>query len=298
MRFFRHSLAAAALLLLTAAAQAQGALDPNDSVNGHEIYTSLGHRAPGQMDPADASLVQEAQSRISGEAAMFGYDLRSGAWSFDQILCPAMPGYVVLHYRNQPRRGAASMLTVLVPRRQGHVLAVPVRYGSATPYRSAAEASRTIAAFNRAVPAEVAHAAMNPQGDWLRFAMCYAAVAGADPRVPLRPGVDTKRLLGPKPTFQISLTGQANVLRFTDIDAPDHYEVWSIALNNTGRVLSAESIPRAAGIPALIPAAQPPAEHEIPSAPPPAMREIPSAPPPAEHPMPTATPQENPVSSY
>lgn len=204
---------------------------------GHS--TTLELRSPEQMSAADAALVQAKHTEIATEAAFFGYTLSAGSWNYTQVLCPLLPDYLLLHYRQVSRRGAESLFTALVPRAAGRVKVVPVLYRNATPYVEAPSAPRTIAVFNRALPEETAASVSNRQGDWIELAMTYAAVAGAEPGLVMSAHVEPALYRAPPPTAEISIADRLQLVRFTDHDERGLYSVWDVSLDPHGRVTEA-----------------------------------------------------------
>jgi hypothetical protein len=195
-----------------------------------------------QMPPADAAVVQAKQKEIAREAAFFGYDLSSGKWNYDELLCPQIPEDLLLHYRSTSSKGAESLFTALVPRGSGRVQVVPVLYRNAMPFHSAVESERTMAVFNRAIPAQTAKSAMAADGSWLELGVCYAELAGAEPRVPQRTPQDPGLVKAPLPTLHIAEDDPNNEIVFTDRDAPGGYRVWTIFVNRKGRVTAAHTV--------------------------------------------------------
>jgi hypothetical protein len=194
------------------------------------------------MDPADLSLIHAQQRAIAAEAAFFGYDLGSGSWTYDQAVCPALPDQLMLHYRRQYRDGAESLFTALVPRDHGRVFVVPVLYRNATPFRSASDSERSIAVFNRLVPADEAEKAIHPDGKWLVLALCYADMVGADAHALKRAGAEVGLSRAPVATLHLSEESHVRQIVFTDRDAPGQYLVWNITLNDKGRVAAATQV--------------------------------------------------------
>jgi hypothetical protein len=268
------------------AASAQEAQAPSAPAADNGQVISLGHLSPDQMSAEDAALVRAKQAGIATEAALFGYNFASGQWSYDQALCPDIPGYVVLHYTSHTPGGAESLFTVLVPRGEGRVQVVPVRYRNATPFQSAAAAPRTIGVFNRVVPAEIAQNAIQPKGDWLRLGMCYAIVAGAEPRVVTQPDLDPGLVKAAKPTLQISVNGHDHEVIFSDRDGANEVASWSVRVDGAGRVVAASTSPYPILAPRTVPASAPPQPRAIPPASPEKWKPIPSAPAPVAKPIP------------
>jgi hypothetical protein len=265
------------------------------------LYETLQHRSAEQMEPADASVVREKQRQITDEAAFFGYYLNLGGWNYDQALCSDIPDYVVLHYVKESPGGGESLFTALLPRGQGRVLIVPVLYRNAMPYRSAVGAKRTLEVFNLAVPAAVAEAAAQPGGNWLALAMTYAAVAGAEPNVPLRPDSDEALVKAPRATSVLSVSNRVLEVTFTDRDAKDRYAVWTVDLDKTGRATGGSVDVHADAVARLMPPPGPPNIKQMPAPAPAKMKLMPSPVPPVLTPVkptePAATPGATPPSN-
>lgn len=204
-------------------------------------YFELEHRSASQIDPADSSVLRVKQKEISSEATFFGYDLTSGEWDYDQSVCPLLPDELVLHYRRQFRGGAQSIFTALVPRGPGRVFVVPVLYRNATPFQSATGSERSIAVFNRVVPADVAAKAVQPEGKWLLLALCYADIVYAHANVLNQAGAEVGLARAPLPTLHLSVERTARFVLFTDRNAPGQYLVWDIDLDDKGRLTAASA---------------------------------------------------------
>lgn len=212
------------------AAQASGSAESQ--------YTSFESRPAQQMDPADAAVIKKKHHDIATEAAFWGYDLNSGQWTADQVVCPDIPDAIVLHYRRTGTKGE-SLFTAVVPRETGKVLIVPVLYKGSTPFEAAFNAKRTMSVFNQAVPAELAQRDAAPDGHWLQLAITYAVIAGAEPRVPKHPEQQPGLMQAPDPTLKVSEAEHTREIVFSDRQAPRKYTVWTVDLNHQGRVTDA-----------------------------------------------------------
>ena len=201
-------------------------------------YTTFESRPAQQMEPADAAVIRKKHHEVVTEAAFWGYDLNSGQWTANQVVCPDIPDAVVLHYRRAGAKGE-SLFTAVVPHEAGRVLIVPVLYRGSTPFESAFNAKRTMSVFNQAVPAEVAQRDAAPDGHWLQLAITYAVIAGAEPRVPKHPEQQPGLMQAPDPTLKVSEAEHTREIVFSDRQAPRKYTVWTIDLNPQGRVTEA-----------------------------------------------------------
>ncbi|MGC2636983.1 MAG: hypothetical protein WA294_07375 [Acidobacteriaceae bacterium] len=236
MRFLKGILGRAAaagtgilLACLTAGAQTQTS-----------VHLSLAHRTADQMSAGDAALIQQKHAEIATEALFWGYDLSAGTWTYDQVVCPELPDDVVLHYRGVARKGAQSLFTALVPRGASRVQVVPVLYHNATPYEWAPAAPRTMAVFNRALPAQTAEQSTDPQSDWIALAMTYAALAGGDSELVIGQNTPPEAYEAPHPTAEVSVRGRVELVRFTEHDRDGLYSVWEVSLDPRGRVTAAD----------------------------------------------------------
>ena len=194
-----------------------------------------------QMTRADLALIHAKHSQIEEAAAFRGYHLNVSHWIYSEVRCPLIPGYLMLRYRNQLPSGAEWLFTALVPRGRGRVLIVPVLYRSATPYGPAAQAKNTIAVFNRVVPAAMAAQSIQPDGPWLQLAVCYAAMAGASPRVLNQANFKLALLNAPVTSLRMSEGSSRRHIVFTDPGSSGGYTVWSIHLSGKGRVTAARA---------------------------------------------------------
>ena len=204
-------------------------------------YLALDHTPSSQLAPADLSLIHAKRSEIAAEAAFFGYNLNAGEWDYDRATCPVMPEQLVLHYRRHFVNGAQSFFTALVPRTSGRVWVVPVLYRNATPFRSATGSDRSIAVFNRLVPADLAAKAVQTDGNWLAYALCYADIVYGNANVLSHPGDEVGLSHAPLPLLRLSEATSARSIVFTDRNAPGEYMVWNLTLNDQGRMVAATS---------------------------------------------------------
>ena len=205
-------------------------------------YFEFPHIPASELDSGDASLVSANKAAIAQEARFFGYNLSLAGWTWDASTCPAMPEELVLHYRRPFANGAASLFTALVPRTAGRVYVVPILYRNAMPFSSATGSDRSIAVFNRLVPAHVAAAAIQPEGKWLALALCYADMVYGNANIVNRGGADVGLARAPLPLLHLSEGNSARSITFTDRNAPGQYLVWTITFDPKGRVTAASAL--------------------------------------------------------
>lgn len=229
----------AAGLLLGATALATVSVDAQQ--NAGPDWIGLDYYSAAAMSATATARVNAEHSAITEQAAFFGYDLSLPGWQHTQAVCPAIPYYLILHYQRTARNGTRSLFTALVPRRSGRVQVVPVLYRNATPFKSAVGSARSLSVFNRVVSSSAAEKNLQSGGSWLQLALCYAAIVGAEPRVPRDTNRDPALVRAPDPTLLISEVNHTASVSFTDRDAPHRYSVWNITFDEHGRVMSATS---------------------------------------------------------
>ena len=202
-------------------------------------YLELDHTSSSQLTSADLAVIHGKRSEIAAESAFFGYNLVTGEWDYDADTCPVMPGQLVVHYRRHFPNGAESLFTAIVPREAGRVWVVPVLYRNATPFRSATGSQRSIAVFNRVVPADVAAKAVQPDGNWLGYALCYADIVYGNANILAHAGTEVGLSNAPLPLLQMSEASSTRGIVFTDRNASGEYLVWDLTLNDKGQLLAA-----------------------------------------------------------
>ncbi len=255
-------------------------------------YFELPHIPQSQLNSADAALVRAKQTAIAAEARFFAYDLSLPGWTYDASSCPAMPDELILHYRRPFPNGAESVFTALVPRDAGRVYVVPILYRNAMPFRSATGSERSIAVFNRVVPADVAAAAIQPNGKWLALALCYADIVYGNANVVHRAGAEVGLARAPEPLLHLSEGNSARSIVFTDRNAPGQYLVWTITLDPKGRITAA-SAQQLSDYVARVRNGVEPTEKRMPEGKEPPVKTLPSPPEPPVKPEPNQ--QEPPV---
>ena len=202
-------------------------------------YFSLEHRAPDAMNSADRELLRTRQKELISETQFYGYDLTNGNWVYDQAVCPQLPETLLLHYLNKFPDGSESHFTALIPRDAGRVRIVPVLYHNASPYIPAVRNPRNFVIFNALVPADTAKKDSEPEGKWLSLGACYAEVVGGRPNVPDEPGLDVATIKAPLATYRFDTVTKQKQVLFSDRDAAKIFKIWTISLDENGRVTGA-----------------------------------------------------------
>ena len=202
-----------------------------------EIARSIQLRTPDQMTQQDRLLEADAESSIAERAGYADIAFNEGMWSYTQLVCPALPNHLFLRFTRNNGVGDVSVFSASIPRNgEGHVRIVPIQRRSYSLFSPAPVNALTISAFNRI------RAEDKPEGapSWLGTALCYAALAGANPAA-----AQMDAMTGPKkypqassPVLEIPSQGGA-VIRFTDMSAKPQPMAWSLEFNAKGRLLKA-----------------------------------------------------------
>ncbi|MDE3201549.1 MAG: hypothetical protein KGN79_11585 [Acidobacteriota bacterium] len=202
---------------------------------------SIEFRPAEHMSQIDRELASNAESSVAEHAANSGFNLNNGSWSYQQIVCPALPGHLFLQYTRNNGAGDVTVFSASIPRGQeGRVRIVPILKRSYSLFSPAPINALTISAFNHI---RVEEADPHPS-NWLGTGLCYAALAGAHPRVPL-----------PQPEFVVSAHVPAQtahleehekggeVIRFADAAALPKPMEWSMTFKANGKLVKATHAP-------------------------------------------------------
>jgi hypothetical protein len=193
---------------------------------------------PDQMSATDRSLAAAADSRIRDEATLAGIELSVGKWSYQQLVCKALPDHVFLIYKGDNGPGDISLFSAVIPRSStGRVRVIPVERRGYSLFSPAPVNAITISAFNRIRADEPA----NKSADWLATALCYAALAGARPALTSTPkdsaGADFP--LDFPPTLEIGASGDSTV-RFVDLASVRAPSEWALTFSSKGQLLKVD----------------------------------------------------------
>jgi len=198
-------------------------------------------RSASQMTQKDADLEADAESSIAEHTARIGLQFTRGAWSYRQLVCPALPNHLFLRFLRNGGTGDVSVFTASVPRNgEGRVRIVPIQLRGYSLFSPAPINALTISAFNRIRAEE--HPAKTP--DWLGTGLCYAALAGAHPQLAnLVDDLESQKFLTAAPAkLEIPVQGGA-IVSFTDVAAAPRTMVWTMTFDRKGRLLKAAHLP-------------------------------------------------------
>jgi hypothetical protein len=198
-------------------------------------------RAPDQMTQKDRDVEADGESSIRERTSFEGLGFNEGAWSYQQLVCPALPNHVFLKFTRNNGAGDVSMFTASIPQDGvGRVRIIPILRRGYSLFSPAPINKLTIAAFNHIRDEE------HPVGppDWLTTGLCYAALAGARPRAPIQAQGDEVATFPAAMTgvLQVPIRGGA-IIRFVDVAAPRRPMEWTMTFDGNGRLLKAVHTP-------------------------------------------------------
>ena len=206
-----------------------------------DIARSIELRSADRMTEHDRLLEADAESSIAERAGYNDIAFNEGKWSYEQLVCPALPNHLFLRFTRNNGAGDVSVFSASIPRNgEGHIRIIPIQRRSYSLFSPAPVNSLTIAAFNHIREEDKPGQATG----WLGAALCYAALAGANPMAAQM--ADTADLKASSkassPMLEIPVQGGA-VIRFTDLSAKPHPMEWSLIFNGKGRLLKATHRP-------------------------------------------------------
>jgi hypothetical protein len=206
-----------------------------------EIARSIQLRSQDQMSEHDKLLEADAESSIAERAGYNDIAFNEGKWNYEQLVCPALPNHLFLRFTRNNGTGDVSVFSASIPRNgEGHIRIIPIERRSYSLFSPALVNAVTRAAFNRI--------RMEDKPDstpgWLGTALCYAALAGANPAAAQMDAQAASSAglrqypAASSPVLGIPPEGGA-VIRFTDLSAKPQPMAWSLTFNGRGKLLKA-----------------------------------------------------------
>ncbi len=195
-----------------------------------------------EMSREDRDVLADGESSIQERAGVENLDFNGAGWTHNELVCPALPKHLFVRFARDDGTRQMSMFSAAIPRDgNGRVHIIPIVRKGYSLFSPAPIGAMTIAAFNRIRAEEGAGAA----ADWLGTALCYAALAGANPQAgkPLPPDSPDFPAIMP-PTLTTSSAGGATV-RFADTAATPKPMEWTLVFDPKGRLLKAAHVPAA-----------------------------------------------------
>jgi len=199
------------------------------------------YRSADQMSRKDSDLAADAESSIGEHVGRIGLEFNAGAWSYQQVVCPALPNHLFLRFLRNNGAGDVSVFTASIPRNsEGRVRIIPIQLRGYSLWSPAPINALTLSAFNHIRREETP----DKTPDWFGTGLCYAALAGAHPQAanPVE-DPDTRKFLNAVPAkLDIPIHGGA-ILSFTDVAAKPKPMEWGMTFDKKGRLLKATHLP-------------------------------------------------------
>lgn len=217
--------------------------------------TDVVFRSPHRMSAADRQLKAESESAIAAHAAFENFHLDDGQWTYQQIACRALPNHLFLRFTRDSGPRDGSVFSVSIPRTgNGRLRLIPIQRRGFSLYSPAPSNRGTVAAFNQIRRED----GPNPDAGWLETALCYAALAGANPSVgPLTGDAVLEDPAPPVAEMLVTLDGGA-IVTFTDEAAHPHPILWNMTFNPKGALLKVNREPAVLNARKIMPAQSPP----------------------------------------
>jgi len=209
-----------------------------DSLDPHRPH-SVEFRAVDQMSEKDRLLAANAESSIAEHAKYADLDFNQGAWSYQQVVCPALPNHIFLRFLRNNGVGDMSMFTASIPRGdEGRVRIIPIQRRGYSLFSPAPINALTISAFNHIRAEENPDQDPAKAPDWLGTGLCYAALAGGHPQAATSTEnpADEKFPVASSALLEVGNDGGA-VLSFTDISASPRPMRWSMTFDRKGKLI-------------------------------------------------------------
>jgi hypothetical protein len=200
-----------------------------------ESPLSIEIRTAGEMTQQDRDLAANAESEIQDRAKYEGLEFNQGTWTYQQLVCPALPNHVLLRFSRNNGTGDVSMFSASIPKNgEGRIRIVPILRRGYSLFSPAPINALTISAFNHIRAEEHADAAP----DWVTTGLCYAALAGADSKTVSRSQnpADQGFPEGMAPVLEISGNGGATI-RFMSMDPRPRQ--WAMTFDHKGKLIKA-----------------------------------------------------------
>ena len=205
------------------------------------VVAPVEYRTADQMTQKDRDLVADAESSIGEHVGRVGLEFNQGAWSYQQVVCPALPNHLFLRFLRNNGTGDVSVFTAAIPRGgEGRVRIIPIQLRGYSLFSPAPINALTISAFNHIRAEE------NPEKipDWFGTGLCYAALAGAHHQAAdLAQDAENQKFQTAVPAWLQIPVGGGAILSFTDVAATPRRMEWSMTFDRKGRLLKATHLP-------------------------------------------------------
>jgi hypothetical protein len=196
-----------------------------------------------ELPPRDRLLLANSESSIAELARSRGLEYGASGWNYRKIGCPGFTNHLFVQFTQNNGNGDVSVFSASIPRNGvGRIRIVPILKRSYSLFSPAPINSMTISAFNHIRSEE----GQTANDDWLGNALCYAALAGAHPKIFTAgswPGEQDSA-----PTLTAALDIQFNekgreLISFDDVGAYPHAMEWTMLFTRDGKLIKATHKP-------------------------------------------------------
>src|SRR5579862_498506 len=198
---------------------------------------SIEFRPADEMSENDRLLVSNDESSIAEHAGINGFNLAQGQWSYEEIVCPALPNHLFLRYTRNNGDRDITVFSASIPRNgEGRVRVIPIQKRSYSLFSPAPINALTISAFNHIRTEE----SKKDSASWIGNGLCYAALAGAHPTAisPNEIALEDDPPVAQTATLHVQFQG-GEMVEFSDVAAKPHPMEWEMTFTRKGKLIKA-----------------------------------------------------------
>ena len=204
---------------------------------------SVTFKKADELTARDRLLAANAKSSIGELARFAGFDHSESGWKYREIACPGFSNHVFLQFSWENGRGDVSVFSASIPRNGvGKIRIIPILKRSYSLFSPTPINALTISAFNHIRTEE----GLSANDDWLGNALCYAALAGAQPRILSGDSWPSLQSAVPPLTaaLDVRLLGKGEeVISFGDVVDHTHSMEWTMTFTREGKLIKATHKP-------------------------------------------------------
>ncbi|HLY39575.1 MAG TPA: hypothetical protein VKR52_00115 [Terracidiphilus sp.] len=209
------------------------------SIDGptQDSVPAIEYRSADQLSAKDRLIVANAESSIAEHAGINGLEMESGNWTYEQVVCPALPNHLFLRYSRNNGKGDVSEFTASIPRNNdGRVRVIPILRRGYSLFSPAPINALTISAFNHIRDEE----SKKDSASWIGNGLCYAALAGAHPTAisPNEIALEDDPPVAQTATLHVQFQG-GEMVEFSDVAAKPHPMEWEMTFTRKGKLIKA-----------------------------------------------------------
>jgi len=203
--------------------------------------SAIEFRTAEQMTGKDRAREADAESSIGEKAGYADLGFNEGKWSYRQLVCPALPNHLFLRFTRNNGTGDVSVFSASIPLKdEGRVRIIPIERRGYSLFSPAPVNKLTISAFNHIRAEEGADSAPG----WLGTALCYAALAGANPQIQTFQETPGNGHSQPAQTAIMYLPQRRGaVIQLTDAGALPRPMTWTMTFDRKGTLVKAAHEP-------------------------------------------------------